>query len=223
MLIGRQRLADHAENGLAVLPRSSSCQIPAEANHATSKLLPLWGIHAAWFLLCFHVSRVHVVQTVNDSTNDTMAFDRPIDADKIRVEEFGLFSAFVHAPLWILGGVLGEKNTAGSSSFDNEDTTEPKNGSAKPFYKESNSGNVAEYSSSSSSSSPSRLKNPLHDDGGATMLAKKLRHTNLDSAPSNHDETQQHNSPTGLKRTKKMSWSDESGQSLVEYANEVSK
>ena len=155
-----------------------------------------------------------------------MAFDRPIEADKIRVEDFGLFSAFVHAPLWLLGGVLGDKKRV--SSFDEEDTTK---GSGSVKLADDKDVILASSSNQSSSDvsgkSRTTAKRPLHDDGA--MLAKQLQATSIDSTSSSSFDSnssracgEAHQSQTGLKRTKKMSWSDESGQSLVEYANEVS-
>ena len=143
------------------------------------------------------------------------------------MEDFGLFSAFVHAPLWLLGGVLGDKKRG--SSFDEEDTTK---GSGSVRLADDKDAVLSSDSNQSSSDAAGKsrtsAKRPLHDDGA--MLAKKLQETCIDSTSSTSFDSNSSNRAygeaqqglTGLKRTKKMSWSDESGQSLVEYANEVS-
>eukprot|EP00429_Kryptoperidinium_foliaceum_P007170 CAMPEP_0176010960 /NCGR_PEP_ID=MMETSP0120_2-20121206/5040_1 /TAXON_ID=160619 /ORGANISM="Kryptoperidinium foliaceum, Strain CCMP 1326" /LENGTH=174 /DNA_ID=CAMNT_0017343813 /DNA_START=89 /DNA_END=613 /DNA_ORIENTATION=- len=131
-----------------------------------------------------------------------MAFDQPLAAD--RVDDFNLFSAFVRAPLWILGGVLGRQNeeddTYPSRRLDDDNCDEnnpPAVNGKSPCHKRV----VSDYDLSSTSQSTNDCEGPL------TTVS-------IDSNDSRH--------PPGLKRTKNLSWSDESGKSLVEYNDEVS-
>eukprot|EP00429_Kryptoperidinium_foliaceum_P049996 CAMPEP_0176119300 /NCGR_PEP_ID=MMETSP0120_2-20121206/59981_1 /TAXON_ID=160619 /ORGANISM="Kryptoperidinium foliaceum, Strain CCMP 1326" /LENGTH=279 /DNA_ID=CAMNT_0017453695 /DNA_START=89 /DNA_END=928 /DNA_ORIENTATION=+ len=129
-----------------------------------------------------------------------MAFDQPLAAD--RVDDFNLFSAFVRAPLWILGGVLGRQNeeddTYPSRRLDDDNCDEnnpPAVNGKSPCHKRV----VSDYDLSSTSQSTNDCEGPL------TTVS-------IDSNDSRH--------PPGLKRTKNLSWSDESGKSLVEYNDE---
>jgi hypothetical protein len=157
----------------------------------------------------------------------TMAFDHPIEAD--RIDDFSLFSAFVRAPLWILGGVLGIKNV---HQHDEEDAC------LKP-----RSLNDDGDCSSSRTSPP---RSPMHnasayypEDANMSPLQRtgaawaSISESNDSSSPtppesvsSNPIISDNADNPIvsfkGLQRTKKTSWSDESGQRLCEYA-EVSE
>ena len=110
-----------------------------------------------------------------------MAFEHPIESDIVGVDDFNLFSAFVRAPLWILGGVLGGKK----SSPDNKDDE------ISPAHHriEEQDENSRREALHPQPQPPQVVHNPLHNS---------------------------------LRRTKNLSWSDESGHSLVEYNDEVS-
>jgi len=124
-----------------------------------------------------------------------MAFDRPIEAD--RIDDFNLFSAFVRAPLWILGGVLG--GGGGKSSSDETDCDDeldgalPRTVSEPPQHEE----NIPP---------PSALLG-----SGQAPLATVVSDEDCSSACS----------CTAEMKRKNLSWSDESGKNLVEYNDQV--
>lgn len=136
-----------------------------------------------------------------------MAFDRPIEADKI--DDFNFFSAFVRAPLWILGGVLG-----GNASMNVDD---------EPITLRRLDDNDNENSPpGSASNSPSRIRVVSDCDLSSQQAVSGDGHRAIDGS-----DGMEGNSLAagllGLKRSKNLSWSDESGKSLVEYNTEVSK
>jgi hypothetical protein len=176
------------------------------------------------FCICFIIYSP-AQQTTTTTTTTTMAFDHPIEAD--RIDDFSLFSAFVRAPLWILGGVLGIKQ------HDEEDA------SLKPR----SLNNDGDCSSSRSCSITSPPCSPIHsvsthypeDVNMSPSLQRtsawtSISESNDSSSPmppeSRNPIADNADNPVvsfeGLQRTKKMSWSDESGQRLCEYA-EVSE
>ena len=134
-----------------------------------------------------------------------MAFDRPIEAD--RIEDFNLFSAFVRAPLWILVGVLGAGSRSSEDDVDTinprlddgcEDENEPVVGFRRALNTSKNDGCehdtiTADHASRASSKVISKPMSPIYEG------------------------------PPGMTTSKNLSWSDQSGQSLVQYNDEVSK
>ena len=158
-----------------------------------------------------------------------MAFDRPIEAD--RIDDFNLFSAFVRAPLWILGGVLGSNN---------EDEDEIMSGGSISPNSSPNTSNSL-HIGGSDSGSPARV---VSDDAlpPSSITNQNNPFNNIHNNPTNDGDMEQlherfgecsvewHSSATddgslpskGLKRSKNLSWSDESGQRLVEFNDEVS-
>jgi hypothetical protein len=141
-----------------------------------------------------------------------MAFDQHIEAD--RIDDFNLFSAFVRVPLLILEGVLGNQKQSCDTKDRLDSIDKGKRTSSPP-------------------QSPPRV---VSDDDLATpqqqyetvssnVLINRMNQTYaaLSRSPSSKSSTDLSSVPTkGLKRTSKMSWSDESGRSLVEYSDEVS-
>lgn len=133
-----------------------------------------------------------------------MAFDRPLEAD--RIDDFNLFSAFVRAPLWILGGVLGGNRSINDDEqskirrLDDEEieNSPPGSGGNSPHRKRI----VSDYDLASM------------DLGDISVIERNVCYDEM-SMFDRHCSL-------GLKRTKNLSWSDESGKNLVEYHDEVS-
>jgi|AntRauTorckE5430_2_1112549.scaffolds.fasta_scaffold10328_3 hypothetical protein len=146
-----------------------------------------------------------------------MAFDRPLEAD--RVDNLNIFSSFVRGPImWAIGGLLSDdkenatnKETieedlivSGIPSSDCTSTTEenhPSCGISKKAVLEESSntgtGLLRRNSATFRTQTRTRSKSLSHDE-----------HTN--------------SADLQLKKSRKMSWSDESGQNLVHYFDEVS-
>lgn len=127
-----------------------------------------------------------------------MAFDQHIEADQI--DDFNLFSALVSAPLWILGGVLGGKShlkerTPIHKLDDNIDENSPPGSDCGS---PSRVGLVMEWNTSTKECDRLRMRSGRFD--GSLVDA---------------------GGPPGLRQAKNLSWSDESGKSLVEYNDEV--
>jgi hypothetical protein len=145
-----------------------------------------------------------------------MAFDRPLEAD--RVDNLNIFSSFVRGPImWAIGGLLSDdkenatnKETieedlivSGIPSSDCTSTTDenhPCGISKKAVLEESSNtgtGLLRRNSATFRTQTRTRSKSLSHDE-----------HTN--------------SADLQLKKSRKMSWSDESGQNLVHYFDEVS-
>jgi hypothetical protein len=155
-----------------------------------------------------------------------MAFDRPIEADKI--DDFNLISAFVRAPLWILSGFLGIKTTN-----DDDDIMRPprldddlhSSSCSSSNDQHSSPRTVTSLSASTTSSLQRRETAPwdaavfhqCRDDPSLMVSDYSAAESIGEASTPNCD----------LKRTKNLtknlSWSDQSGQRLCEYANEVRK
>lgn len=131
-----------------------------------------------------------------------MAFDRPIEAD--RIDDFNLFSAFVRAPLWILGGVLG-----GNRSMNEDDHGEIRR--LDDFENEN-------IPPDSTMNSPYGSRIVSDYDLASMDSCHVITKIGSCNELSSSDNITEHT----LKRTKNLSWSDESGKSLVEYDDEVS-
>lgn len=133
-----------------------------------------------------------------------MAFDQPIEAD--RIDDFNLFSAFVRAPLWLLGGVLG----AGSRNNEDDSEDSPQ---LDDLCDQENEAPMGLRRSAPSTGSHTSL------DGGERDLSqdRKIRHSGHQGMASIYE------GPPGMEGSKNLSWSDQSGMSLVEYHDEVSE
>jgi hypothetical protein len=130
-----------------------------------------------------------------------MAFVHDIEAD--RIDDFNLFSAFVRVPLLILGGVLGGGKDGSKSRGHGDD--EDMGGSlctaaTHTMKSAEHDANVMDCSSSSLTSSPQHANCRIVSD-------TDIEETEMDTE--------------GLKRSKKMSWSDSVGLRLVEYSDQV--
>eukprot|EP00934_Nitzschia_sp_Nitz4_P005171 Nitzschia sp. Nitz4//scaffold114_size70088//39193//40230//NITZ4_005980-RA/size70088-exonerate_est2genome-gene-0.51-mRNA-1//-1//CDS//3329533432//5161//frame0 len=123
-----------------------------------------------------------------------MAFDQRIEADQI--DDYNLLSALVSAPLWILGTVLGRKN-----SGDDDDAALP----TKTLL------TGDDGSKGSECGSPSRR-------GLSRYNYRRENSSTLEC--DRQDRTLSKLGPPGLRQSKNLSWSDESGKSLVEYNDE---
>ena len=140
-----------------------------------------------------------------------MAFVHDIEADRID-SDFNLLSSFVKIPLVILGSVLGGSS---GSNLDKDDEDDDMVDAAMPKRPKTRNGN--------------------NDDGDNDAMDCTALTTSLDgiiaeaadqgpSSPSNRivsDSDIDETDTEGLKRSKKMSWSDSVGLRLVEYDDEV--
>lgn len=133
-----------------------------------------------------------------------MAFEQNLEAD--RVDGFNIFSAFVRVPLLVLGGILGGD---GSSAPMNIDSDAPTSLSSNHNNKTDAVTNIGDDSSSTGdhSDGTKRLDSRQPSD---TALHHFIHRKPAESA-ADHIATK----PGILKRTRKMSWSDESGLPLV--------
>ena len=161
-----------------------------------------------------------------------MAFDQPIEAD--RIDDFNLISAFVRAPLWILGGVLGSKSSSSKDEDEDDAALPPKRlDDDEDIYdderSENFSPNVNYYGSSSSSSYMATTTTTKAQSSASSrppsMVSSSFSSSSSSTASSSHSyssflaSSSRDNSNNSKHKTKKtMSWSDESGQSLCEYA-----
>jgi len=141
-----------------------------------------------------------------------MAFDRPLEADS--VDNLNLLSSFVRGPImWALGGLLSDdkENAANKQKLEedlhgiNTDTGRQSSGmDQKPCLEDSelnvpSSGNLRRRGSE------------------FQMLNTRIRSESL-----SFDEKETNSAILLRKKSRKMSWSDESGQNLVHYYDEVS-
>ena len=143
-----------------------------------------------------------------------MAFEQNLEAD--RIEGFNIFSAFIRVPLLVLGGILGGD---GSSSFNNVDSDD-----SLMSHCHSRSMDV----DLNTSATNDNLDVQFH--GAATDCTKPLSQQQTSNTTSINNSIQReqpdcradhtHNNQ-GMKRTKTMSWSDESGLPLVYENDEV--
>ncbi len=134
-----------------------------------------------------------------------MAFDRPIEAD--RIDDFNLFSAFVRAPLWILGGVLG-----GNRSVNEDDQVK---------IRRLDDNDNENFPPGSYENSPHGKRIVSDYNLAATDMGSN--DDIIGSVCCDEGDTSNNFTSHKLKRIKNLSWSDESGKSLVEFDDEVSQ
>ncbi len=152
-----------------------------------------------------------------------MAFDRPLEADKI--DDLGLFSSFLRAPIvgpimWMIGGssakrkeeeeqVLTQKALLDSEADRqcNEEFKKMPESIASDISDGSDGSEFYPLDDEPNSSSDIRSQTSLHTHGNNRS---SLRRSSRMDYPL-------------YKKTRKMSWSDESGQDLVEICDEVSQ
>ena len=150
-----------------------------------------------------------------------MAFDHPLEADK--VDDLGLFSTFVRAPIvgvimWAIGGdeakkrdVL-EQQSALREKFgveDHESEFKPIDATQLQIMIEQNRNRK-----NGKKKMPNLIGSDLSDFGELVISQES---TDVEDADMDDCD-----GGGGLRRTKKMSWSDESGQDLCEVIDEVS-
>lgn len=143
-----------------------------------------------------------------------MAFDQTLEAD--RIDGFNIFSAFVRVPLLVLGGILGGDDSASTKNIDGDAL--------------SNHGILREDSAESGifSSENNVDDQVLGKATDSTRLMMNRRTSSIIPIPNNSVAPDpsgseiDHNIVSEIKRTKKMSWSDESGLPLVYENDEVS-
>ena len=150
-----------------------------------------------------------------------MAFNQPIEAD--RPDNLDLLTTISRAPLvgtlmWLIGGDMALK-------LEEEERNESNSTQKDDMDKDKNNGNKAVHSnttehilhSENDGNVPDRILSdiseysPIEGDDNV-RLTKSFEEFTL------HDRNESNRS---LGSTKRMSWSDEIGQSLVEYSNEV--
>ena len=151
-----------------------------------------------------------------------MAFDRPLEADK--VNDLGLFSTFVRAPIvgsimWALSGdeakkrEIEEQRKQERRDLEGEDHESEEKPIAATQLQQ-----MIEHNRNRKKSKknvPNLIGSDLSDFGDLAIHAESA---DLDDA-----EREECEFGGSLRRNKKMSWSDESGQYLCEVIDEVSE
>ena len=146
-----------------------------------------------------------------------MAFDRPLEAD--RVDDLSLFSAFIRAPvvgtlMWILGGSKAmdeeQKLKEMLNAADGEDAGASWADDSRSSQSNRYALNVEQTNGRLKKTAPRLIGSDISDFGECAVQAEALSRNSSDSTRK------------GLRDSRKMSWSDESGQSLVEYIDAVS-
>jgi len=153
-----------------------------------------------------------------------MAFEHPLEADSVDYKN-GFFSSFVQAPLlgplvWILGGTIDKDNSRGESTTvldakeNKSDQTSIALKSSVETFTSENYRNKTEiiradhfYSADEICSTDADSSDESYSDDST-----KVNHNFAENMKQRHQV---------LKNKTKMSWSDESGQSLVEYCDEL--
>lgn len=151
-----------------------------------------------------------------------MAFDQPLEAD--RVDDLNLFSFLVRAPvvgtlMWMLGGDEAKKREeeeqlkkdlfagVGSDSSSSQPAVELYR---KPLHQSSQLKRF-ENMKMGKKSAPLLLGSDISDFGECAIEEEAREAKRLDKQRA-----------FDFKKSRKMSWSDETGQDLVEYVEEVS-
>lgn len=142
-----------------------------------------------------------------------MAFDQNLEAD--RIDGYNLFSAFVRVPLLVLGGILGSDDSSKSTSNDIDVDLISKQGRCVEDSPETGDHSTGEDNSDDHRASETDSTNRLTQQRQPSNTSL-LAYSGIDLPES---ET---GSFSGIKRTKNLSWSDESGLPLVYENNEVS-
>ena len=160
-----------------------------------------------------------------------MAFDRPLEAD--RVDDLGLLSSFVRAPIlgpvmWILGKKLLPDETPDKAGNDAHQLIEEcavnhSTGSddVKDAFKLRKSNEKYPDLSTSIISdivNDSSIDEMDYSDNSLHMRRKFV----LNNEETKVNDSSSHPLQALKRRNRRMSWSDESGQSLVEYCDLVS-
>lgn len=149
-----------------------------------------------------------------------MAFDMPIDAD--RVDDLGLFSFFLRAPIvgtlmWILGGNEAKKQQEEEKTRPKDDEDSLKNARPPPAQLQKMIESNQQKKRGIMKKTPRLVGSDISDFGDCAIqlnAAEMEHHFAFSTSQDDYD----------LKKSnKRMSWSDESGQDLVQYiGNDVS-
>jgi len=146
-----------------------------------------------------------------------MAFDHPLEADK--VDDLGLLSSFVRAPImgpliWILGRNMGEKHSEDERITVIEDQTD-----------------IALIDSVGTCAPAPYRSTPDLSGSDVSCIGDEICSLDEDSFDESHYDdytkaehdlaAKSNRRRRALKTTRTMSWSDESGQRLVEYYDEL--
>jgi hypothetical protein len=155
-----------------------------------------------------------------------MAFDRPLDAD--RVDGDGFISSFVRAPIvgpvmWVLGGLLA-KNMAGAENKILEEHTFDENSAKNTCMKQDNEDLPIDRDNTLNQMDPNRSNDM---PSAMTRHDKSMKSLHILPTISDFSLEEENDDPNPSqcarnKNRRKMSWADESGQSLDEYYQEVS-
>ena len=142
-----------------------------------------------------------------------MAFDQNLEAD--RIDGFNLFSAFLRVPLLVLGGILGSDESSRSNIIDGDSLRND----------DICVGDGTEGASENKNNMDGQFRVRGTDCKDRSMQRRQPAITTTmdhsifkDSSESAADHCYH---ISGIKRTKKMSWSDESGLPLAYENDEV--
>jgi hypothetical protein len=156
-----------------------------------------------------------------------MAFDRPLEAD--RVDNLGLLSSFVRAPLvapimWAIGGLLPDEkeNTASLTN-----TTEQQKLQENLLRASGNevTGQSHEIKPQETIDILIETSNQITSTSNSSLRRNTAKFEGLSTFKNQGDDLHEDIQSTTswyTKKNRKTSWSDESGQDLVHYCNEVS-
>jgi len=163
-----------------------------------------------------------------------MAFDRPLEADKI--DDLGLFSSLIRGPImWMIGGSSTVRREQEKEKVATKNVLlNNKNGeihylTRQQYSHESDFMNAVQ--------SPNRLSSDISDEGDSSDTSSSDEEPNALPVMINmlnlHPTNDRHNKSLLLhgkdvdhtfnKKTRTMSWSDESGQDLVQICDESKK
>lgn len=148
---------------------------------------------------------------LNDS--NTMAFDMPIEAD--RVDDLGLFSFFIRAPIvgtimWILGGDEAKKQEE-KEKQTNDEVVSQEHSVLAPAQLQKMIESNQQKRKGGLKKAPRLVGSDISDFGDCAIqlnAADMEHHFSRSALEDEYDLA---------KSNKKMSWSDESGQDLVQY------
>jgi hypothetical protein len=135
-----------------------------------------------------------------------MAFDSPLEAD--RIDDLGFVSAFIRAPvigtlMWVLGGSKAmEEDEKDQMMIDSE------NDGTSRHHNHRHSLNMKETNGKLKKTAPRLIGSDI-SEFAAEAEALSLEGCSLQEY-------------SDLRKSRKMSWSDESGQDLCQYIEEVS-
>jgi hypothetical protein len=150
-----------------------------------------------------------------------MAFHRPLESDK--VDDLGLFSSFVRAPvvgvlMWALGGDEAKKREAEEKQKE-LDLQLALSENKEPHEKPIDASQLQQMIELNRSRKKGTKKMPNLIGSDLSDFGNLVLH---ESDEYDDSEREGYEEEKGLRRAKKMSWSDESGQDLCEVIDEVS-